>query len=116
MDLDPKVAQDAFSQLPLGTEEQLRLLGHLATRLAEKSPEEASRWVARFSTEEEKSAAYAAIAVVMAETDPRKAAALISDKGIEGRETNVAIVKVVQRWTSEAEEEEARMRQQEDGE
>jgi pimeloyl-ACP methyl ester carboxylesterase len=71
-------------------------------RLAEQDPDEALAWAASLGTEEEIAAAKGQIALVLAETDPQRAAHLLSESGIAGREFDVAVVQVLQRWAAQA--------------
>ncbi|MEO8616513.1 MAG: hypothetical protein ABI600_15325 [Luteolibacter sp.] len=100
LELDPKLALEAFQQLTPGTVERLRLIQHLAMRLAEQDIEKAIQWAATLDSSEEISLAYGKISLVLAETDPERAANLISDSGIAGREFDVALVQVIQRWAA----------------
>jgi len=100
LETDPELASEAFRQLAPGGTERLRLIQHHAMRLAEQDPDEALRWAAVAGTEQEIAAAQGQVALVLAETDPRRAADLLSETGIAGREFDVAVVQVIQRWAA----------------
>ncbi len=102
LELDPDLAREAFQQLATGTEKRNRLIEHFAMRLAEQNPEEALRWASALETEAEQSLAFGRIALVMAENEPERAARLLSDSGVAGREFNVATIQVLQRWTAKS--------------
>jgi len=100
LEIDPDLACEAFLQLPADSAEKIRLIRHYAMRLAERNPAEALAWAATLGTEQEIAAAKAQIAVAMAETDPHRAANLLSESGIAGRDFDVAVVQVLQRWAA----------------
>jgi hypothetical protein len=102
IEIDPKLAHEAFRQLPANCPEKIRLIQHYAMRLAEENVDEALAWAAALGTEEEIAAAKALIALTIAETDPRRAADLLSESGIAGREFDVALVQVIQRWAAQS--------------
>jgi hypothetical protein len=102
LETDPELAVEAFLQLPAGSAEKLRLIQHYAMRLAEQNADEALAWSATLGAEEEIAAANSQIALTLAETDPRRAANLLSDSGIVSREFDVAVVQVVQRWVAQS--------------
>lgn len=102
LETDPDLALEAFLQLPTGSMEKIRLIQHYAMRLAEQDPDEALAWAATLGAEVEVSAAYSQIALTLAETDPRRAANLLSEYGIAGREFDVTAVQVVQRWAAQS--------------
>jgi hypothetical protein len=100
LETEPKLACEAFQQLPTGSAEKLRLIQHYAMRLAEQNPDEALAWAATVGSEQEIAAANGQIALVLAETDPRRAANLLSESGLVSRDFDVAVVQVVQRWAA----------------
>ncbi len=102
LDIDPELASEAFLQLPKGSDEKLRLIQHYAMRLAEQDPDEAIEWAAGLGFEQEIAAAMGRIALVLAETDPHRAANLLSESGIAGREFDVTAVEVLQRWAAQS--------------
>ena len=102
LEIDPGLAGEAILHLQPNSQEKLRLIRHQAMRLAERNPEEALAWAATVGTEEEVTAAYGQIALVIAETDPRRAADILSESGIIGREFDVAVVQVIQRWAAKS--------------
>lgn len=102
LESDPELAQQAFEQLPADSPEKIRLIQHSAMRLAEQNPDEALEWADALGTEQEIAAAKGQIALAMAETDPLRAANLLSESGIAGREFDVAVVQVIQRWAAKS--------------
>jgi hypothetical protein len=102
LEIDPKLAHEAFQKLPADSPEKIRLIQHYAMRLAEEDADEALAWAETLGTEREIAAAKSFIAVAIAETDPQRAANLLSESGIAGRELDVAVVQVVQRWAAQS--------------
>ncbi len=102
VDTDPEQARQEIDKLTPGSQEKIDLIQHFAMRLAEQDPAEAAQWAASLETEEEKSLAFGKIAIVVSATDPVKAAHLLSASGVAGREFDVAVVEVVQRWAGES--------------
>lgn len=102
LELDPQLAREGFLQLCAGSEEKNRLVQHFAMRLAEQNVDDAVRWASALETETEKSLAFGKIALVLSEKEPARAARLLSDSGVAGREFDVAVVQVVQRWAAES--------------
>jgi hypothetical protein len=104
LDLEPELAREGMQQLAAGSEEKARLIEHVAMRLAEQDADEAVRWAGTFETDEEKSLAFGKIALVLSQEDPARAAQILSDSGVAGRDFDVAVVEVVQRWAQVAPE------------
>jgi hypothetical protein len=102
LEIDPKLASEAFQHLPIDSAEKVRLIQYYAMRLAEQNPEEALEWASTLGSDQEIAAAKSQIALTIAETDPRRAANILSESGIAGREFDVAIVQVVQRWAAQS--------------
>lgn len=102
LEIDPDLAHEAFRQLPANSPEKIRLIQHYAMRLAEQDPDEALAWADSLGTDQEIAAAKEQIALVIAESDPHRAANLISESGITGREFDVAVVQVIQRWAAKS--------------
>ncbi len=102
LETDPDLACEAFQQLPADSAEKIRLIQHYAMRLAEQDLDEALAWAATVGTEQEISTAHGQIALVIAEADPQRAANLLSESGIVGREFDVAVVQVLQRWAAQS--------------
>jgi len=100
MELDPALAREAFGLLPAESAEKIRLIQHYAMRIAGSDIKEALKWADSFGSEKESAAARCRIALVLSETDPRQAAQLLSDSAISDRESDVAIVQVLQRWAA----------------
>lgn len=102
MDLEPELARQGLHQLTAGSEEKSRLIQHFAMRLAEHNVDDAVQWAAALETEEEQSQAFGRIAMVLADQEPARAAHLLSDSGLAGRDFDVAVVQVVQRWAAQS--------------
>lgn len=102
LELDPELAREAFDKLSPGSPERIRLIQHFAMQLAERSPDEALEWAAALGNELETSAACGRIALVISATDPERAGHLLSESGLEGREFDVAVVQVLQRWAAKS--------------
>ena len=102
LELEPELALQGLQKLTAGSEEKNRLLQHFAMRLTEKNVDEAVLWATALETEEEKSLAFGKIALVLSAKEPERAAHLLSDSGVAGREFDVAVVQVVQRWAAQA--------------
>ena len=100
LETDPDLAREAFQQLPADSVEKIRLIRHFAMRLAEQNLDEALTWAATLGTEKEIAAAHGQIALVISNTEPERAAKLLSDSGVAGREFDVSVVQVVQRWAA----------------
>lgn len=102
METDPDLSARAFERLAIDSTERLRLIQHFAMRRAEADPEDALKWSESLGSEKEISVARCQIALVLAESDPHQAAGLLSEHGIEGREFDVALVQVIQRWAAQS--------------
>lgn len=102
METDPDLSSRAFAMLAPDSAERLRLIQHFAMRRAEANPDEAMQWAESVGSEKEISVAKCQIALVLAENEPLKAAGLLSESGIEGREFDVALVQVIQRWAEQS--------------
>lgn len=100
METDPEFAKEAFKQWGAFSKGKGRLIQHFAMRLAEQDPEGALQWAQSLETDEERSLAFGNIALVMSAEDPEAAAKLLSDSGVAGREFDVAVVQVIQRWAA----------------
>jgi hypothetical protein len=102
LELDPELAREAMDKLTPDGPERISLLQHVAMRMAEENPDAALEWAAALGTESEKAAAFGRIALVLADTDPERAANLLSESGIEGRTFDVAVVQVLGRWAEKS--------------
>lgn len=100
METEPEIAHQSFAKLSTDSPEKLRLIRHYAMRLAERNPKEAVEWAASLESESEISAAMSHVAVEISETDPIRAADLLSEFGLSGRDFDVAVVQVIQRWAA----------------
>ena len=100
IDTDPDLALETFRQMTVGSEEKNRLLAHFAMRLADRDTDDAIRWANALTTDAEKSLAFGKIALVLSQNDPERAARLLSESGIPGRDFDAAVVQVVQRWAT----------------
>jgi len=99
---DPALAHEAFQRLPTDSPERIRLIQHYAIAMAEADVEAALAWADALDSDGEIAAAKAQIALAIAETDPRRAANLLSESGVAGREFDVAVVQVIQRWSAKS--------------
>ena len=102
LEIDPELAREAFLQLSADHPQRMLLIQCFAMRLAEQNPDEALAWADSLASERDIAAAKGQIALVLAETDPQRAANLISESGIVGREFDVAVVQVLQRWAAQS--------------
>jgi hypothetical protein len=102
VETDFEHAGEMIRQLPADHPERMRLVLHYAMSLADRDPDEAIKWAASLGSELEIAAANGQIAVAIAESDPRRAASLLSDSAIAGHECDVAIVQVLQRWAAQS--------------
>lgn len=100
IETDPDLALLTVQQMTAGSEEKNRLLAHFAMRLADQDTDEAIRWASTLTTDEEKALAFGKIALVLSVKEPERAARLLSESGIPGRDFDVAVVQVVQRWAA----------------
>ena len=101
IELEPELARQGLQKLTAGSEEKNRLIQHFAMRLTEQNVDEAVQWAAALETEDEKSLAFGKIALVLSQDEPERAAHLLSESGVAGREFDVAVVQVVQRWAAQ---------------
>jgi hypothetical protein len=102
LELEPELARAGLQRLTSGSEEKNRLIQHFAMRLAEQNADDAIQWATALETDDEKSHAFGKIALVLSEKEPERAAHLLSDSGVAGREFDVAVVQVVQRWAAQS--------------
>ncbi|HSP41875.1 MAG TPA: hypothetical protein VLO11_03290 [Luteolibacter sp.] len=98
---DLAVAREALGHLPAdATKQRTPLVRHLAMQLAHEDPEAALAWAESLGGGRETALAEARIALVIADSDPRRAATMLADSGDAGRERDVAIVQVLQHWSA----------------
>lgn len=102
IETDSKIAHEAFGKMSPGSSEKIRLIQHYAMRLAAQNIDEAIAWAEALENETEKSAALSHIAIALAETDPQRAAHLLTEADIPGRDFEVAVVQVIQRWAAKS--------------
>jgi hypothetical protein len=102
IETDSKIAHEAFGKMSPGSLEKIRLIQHYAMRLAEQNIDEAIAWAEALENETEKSAALSHIAIALAETDPQRAAHWLTEADIPGRDFEVAVVQVIQRWAAKS--------------
>lgn len=100
METDPPLTHEAMGRLSPGSAEKIRLIQHYALRLAEQNIDEAIAWAESLENVTEKSAALSHIAIALAETNPQRAAQLLTEADIPGRDFEVAVVQVIQRWAA----------------
>jgi hypothetical protein len=100
IETDPDLALKNFDQMTAGSAEKNRLLEHFAMRLADQDADDAIEWANALTTDDEKSLAFGKIALVLSEKEPERAARMLSESGVPGRDFDVAVVQVVQRWAT----------------
>lgn len=101
LETDPQLADDALAKLTTDSEDRLQLIEHFAMTKASENPEAAMAWARSLESDLEISTALGQIALVIADTDPHRAAQLLSDSGMEGRQFDVAVVQVLERWAEQ---------------
>ena len=99
LELDPELSKELLEELPPGSPERVRLIGHLAMRLAEESLGKAVDWAATMEGSSERQEAFARVAVVMANEDPVGASELLFKEVDEGRVRDSSTVQIIQRWS-----------------
>jgi hypothetical protein len=102
IETNQELAHQAFEKLTPDSPEKIRLIQHYAMLLASQNIDEAIEWARTLESEKEIAAALSQIAVSLAETDPLRAANLLVDSEIPGRDFEVAIVQVIQRWAAQS--------------
>jgi hypothetical protein len=102
LEIDPALARETFLQLSADHPQKILLIQQFAMRLAEQNPDEALAWADTLASEREIATAKGQIALVLAESDPLRAANLLSESGSVGREFDVAVVQVLQRWAAKS--------------
>jgi hypothetical protein len=100
LDPDPELAREAFQQLSVDSPERIHLIQHFAMNLAGQNLDEALQWADALASEKEIAAARCQIALVLADSEPERAAALLSESAIAGREFDVAVVQILQHWSA----------------
>ena len=101
LETDPQLAEDALAKLTTDSEDRLQLIEHFAMTKASEDPDAAMAWARSLESDLEISTALGQIALVIADTDPHRAAQLLSDSGMEGRQFDVAVVQVLERWAEQ---------------
>lgn len=99
LELDPELSKELLEELQPGTPDRIRLIGHLAMRLADESPTAAVDWAAAIEDSSERQEAFARVAVVMANKDPVGASELLFKEVEEGRVRDRSTVQIIQRWS-----------------
>lgn len=102
METDHETAHEAFAKMSPGSPEKIRLIQHYAIRLTAQNIDEAIAWADALENETETSAALSYIAVAVAETEPLLAANLLAEADLPGRDFEVAVVQVIQRWAAQS--------------
>ena len=102
LEQDEKIAREAFDHLAPDGPERIALIQHFAMRMADEDPDAALAWSGSLASQSETAAAQARIALVIAPTDPARAANLLSESGLPSREFDVAIVQVLRHWASQS--------------
>lgn len=99
-DSNPDLAHHAIEKLTVGSKERIRLIEHDAITRAGEDIEEALKWAHTIQNPDESAIALERIALVLADSDPARAANLISESGMESREFDVAVVQIIQKWAT----------------
>jgi hypothetical protein len=97
---NPSLALEAMDHLAVNRPERERLIEHFAMRFAEQDLDRSILWAQGLKSPEEISIALGRISLVMAATDPSRAAHVISESGMVGRQFDVAVVQIIQRWAA----------------
>lgn len=97
---DPDIAAEALKQISTDGVEKIPLIQAYALRLMEKNPDAALAWAASLSSETERAAATEQIVTHLAESDPERAAKLLSKSGHAGTEFDNTSEYVLQRWVA----------------
>lgn len=98
LEVDPELSRHLLDELEPGSPGRVRLIGHLAMRLAEQSPEQAAAWAGSLEQDAERHEAVARIAVIRANSDPVGATEWLFEQVGEGRVRDRSTVQIVQRW------------------
>lgn len=102
IETDPGLAREALGKITADSVEKIPLIQHFAMRMADEDLDAALEWASTLESEREAAAARARIALVMADTDPARAANLLSEYGLANREFDVAVVQVLQHWADQS--------------
>lgn len=102
IETDQEVSQEAFGKMSPDSPEKIRLIQHYAMGFATHNMVDAIDWANALENEMERSAALSHIAVALAETNPLLAAELLADADMPGRDFEVAVVQVIQRWAAQS--------------
>ncbi len=102
IDVDRELAQRAFAGLTPGGAEARRLIAHFAMRMADDDPEAALEWARGLEQPAERDDAMGRIAVVISDSDPERAVALVSSEVPEGLVRYRTVVQIAQRWSQSA--------------
>lgn len=102
LELDPELAREAMGKLSPDSAGRIRLIQQLAMRMAEKNVNEALAWAVALGTDQERSAAVGHVALVLSDSQPDRAAGLLSEFGIAGRDFDVVTVQVLHRWAAQS--------------
>ncbi len=102
LEQDEKIAREAFNRMAPDSPQRIALIQHFAMRMADEDPDAALAWSGTLASQSETAAAQARIALVIAPTDPARAANLLSESGLPSREFDVAIVQVLRHWAGKS--------------
>jgi len=102
LEQDEKIAREAFNRMAPDSPQRIALIQHFAMRMADEDPDAALAWSGTLASQSETAAAQARIALVIAPTDPARAANLLSESGLPSREFDVAIVQVLRHWAGQS--------------
>ena len=102
LEADPDLAREAMEKLTPDSAGRIRLIQQLAVRMAEKNVNEALTWAIARGTDQERAAAVGHVALVLSDSQPDRAAGLLSEFGIAGRSFDVVTVQVLNRWAAQS--------------
>lgn len=94
------LALETMDHLTVDSPERKSLIEHFAMRFAEQDIEHSILWAQNLKSPEEISIALGRVSLVIAATDPSRAAHLISESAMVGRPFDVAVVQIIQRWAT----------------
>lgn len=98
LELNPNVVAEVIRLLSPDHPERLVLLKTMVARLMQDDPNSATAWVATLEMEQERALGNGEIALYVANSDPAKAAKLLAESGMTGREFDDVAVQVLDHW------------------
>lgn len=101
-ELEAELAADAVRQLSPESPERLELMQQVASVLIAQNPEDAIAWADSMGGPEAVKQAREQVAIVLANTDPKRAISLISGTSFPKLEPGGTPVQILQAWTSQS--------------